>query len=718
VSVTYQESVTGSITIGVHATNGTCNSEVVTKEIEVNPLPGQADQPSGDNIICENVTSSTYTTAQVNDATGYQWELTPREAGSVTNKGTSSTVAWSNNYTGSSQLTARGINACGVGNWSDNITINKNLLPDPGDDLIGGPTKLCQGSDGVFTINEIYLAETHFWEIYPMNSGTISQDGGNRAVFTPSENYYGTVYLKVRGVNSCGNGTWSDDYTIIVNRKPILTVLQDHFDLCNNNEETEFLNINPKGGKYYYNNNEITGFNPQDYVPGNYEIDYIYFNTDNCSSSETFTVRLHDPPANTTLSEVDIYNNKYFAFGLAGESVQISTSSKAAYWHDVNFSHIITSNVLNTSILPDNTQEIKYYFRIKDQYCFSAYDSVSTISVITPPTPDILGKETVCQNSETVYRAQFDPPANEYYNYVPVWEVDGRETRGVDSIVLLADNNKSIRCYLVDSVNTQNGILIKSGNDNYKSLQQYTVSKPDLTGIKNYYCYQDTVNIAATSLHTIRWENSQQVVLQGNTLSISGITQGTTYKVYAIDQEDCRSESEEIFLDVKRVVAGFSTSDDQIHVGEKISFVNSTTGALTYRWDFGDKSHEVYDKDAEHYYYTPDKYEVKLQAYYDNTCVDSTKKEVFVLPVSGIFDQHDIDMKIYPNPTKDIVNVEFDKGITGILNICTINGRPIIQKQVDSRRVVVDLGGIKPGVYFMSITIDAKTVVYKIIKAE
>jgi len=88
-----------------------------------------------------------------------------------------------------------------------------------------------------------------------------------------------------------------------------------------------------------------------------------------------------------------------------------------------------------------------------------------------------------------------------------------------------SDENKSIKCYLVDSVNTQNGILLKSGDDIIKSMQQYTVSKPDISGLKDYYCYKDTVNIVALSLNTVHWEDGQQAVYIGDTLKIPGITQ-------------------------------------------------------------------------------------------------------------------------------------------------------------------------------------------------
>jgi hypothetical protein len=424
---------------------------------------------------------------------------------------------------------------------------------------------------------------------------------------------------------------------------------------------------------------------------------------------------MHDLPDNTTLSGVDIYNNKYYVFGLAGESVQISATSGSAYWHDINYSHVITSNILNTSILPDNTQEIKYYFRVKDQYCYSDYDSISTISVITPPTPNITGKEMVCKNTETIYRVEYDQPTKDYYNYVPIWNIDGEEINGVDSVIVLADKNKSIKCYLVDSVNTQNGILLKSGDDIIKSMQQYTVSKPDISGLKDYYCYKDTVNIIAASLNTVHWQDGQQAVYIGDTLKIPGITQSGTYKVYAIDQDECKSESEDILLDVKRVIADFNMSNDQIYIGEKVSFTNSTSGALTYLWSFGDNSHDVYDKDTEHFYYTSETYEVNLKSYYDNNCVDSIKKEVTVLSVT---DHDDMNIKIYPNPVENILYIKFDKEVKGLLGIYTTKGEKVIEKHVYSKNETINLRGIERGVYFMRLTIDAKTEVYKIIKID
>ena len=282
---------------------------------------------------------------------------------------------------------------------------------------------------------------------------------------------------------------------------------------------------------------------------------------------------------------------------------------------------------------------------------------------------------------------------------------------------MLADTNKSIRCHLVDSVNTQNGILLKSGNEAYKLLQQYTVSKPDIIGLKDYYCYQDTVNITASSINTVHWQDGQQIVYIGDTLKIPGITHSGTYKVYAIDQDDCKSESEDILLDVKRVITDFNMSYNQIYIGEKIIFTNSSSGALTYIWSFGDNSHDVYDKDSEHFYYTSGTYEVNLKSYYDN-CIDSIKKEVTVLSVTGILNQNDINIKIYPNPANNILNIEFEKDVKGMLGIYTTKGNKVIEKRIDSKKETLNLSSIDHGVYFMRITIDNKTGVYKIIKID
>lgn len=104
--------------------NGCTSSD--TKQITVNPLPGNAGIITGPATLCQAASGSVYTTGTITNAVTYSWMLTPVSAGSLTGTGSSVTINWLAGFTGPVTLSVRGVNLCGQGIISPdyNITIN------------------------------------------------------------------------------------------------------------------------------------------------------------------------------------------------------------------------------------------------------------------------------------------------------------------------------------------------------------------------------------------------------------------------------------------------------------------------------------------------------------------------------------------------------------------------------------------------------------------
>ena len=101
------------------------DSETLTGEITVyiTETPATAATPSGP-VNAGNQSIDNYETTGADDATSYEWLLTPEEAGSIVGSSTLATVNWSNDFVGTAFLSVKGINDCGEGEFSDELEID------------------------------------------------------------------------------------------------------------------------------------------------------------------------------------------------------------------------------------------------------------------------------------------------------------------------------------------------------------------------------------------------------------------------------------------------------------------------------------------------------------------------------------------------------------------------------------------------------------------
>lgn len=103
-------------------------------------------------------------------------------------------------------------------------------------------------------------------------------------------------------------------------------------------------------------------------------------------------------------------------------------------------------------------------------------------------------------------------------------------------------------------------------------------------------------------------------------------------------------------------------------------------------------------------------FEITVQNY------DSPYTENFCLGTitsSKTISEHMIN--IYPNPTSGLVNIETSN--TGVsYHVFDLNGRILMDGLLNNSLTIIDLGGLKPGVYFIKVNSENKTVTERIIK--
>lgn len=127
--------------------------------------------------------------------------------------------------------------------------------------------------------------ETDFcvWSLQPANAGDVSANNASCTIeWSPS--FSGQAFLKVRGVNGCGSGDFSDSLQIQVLPSPEVS-LEPFGHVWINTPPFELTGGDPEGGIYTGEGVYSGYFYPQVAGEGTHTITYIYTNPEGCSGS-------------------------------------------------------------------------------------------------------------------------------------------------------------------------------------------------------------------------------------------------------------------------------------------------------------------------------------------------------------------------------------------------------------------------------------------------
>jgi hypothetical protein len=120
-------------------------------ELSFQPLPEEAGPVSGPAEVC-NGTTEEYSVEIIDAAEEYLWELVPVEAGSLIADENTATINWTENYVGEATLKVKGTNACGEGEYSEDLVIMVDECSSI-DDLYAGTFTIAPNpNSGTFTL--------------------------------------------------------------------------------------------------------------------------------------------------------------------------------------------------------------------------------------------------------------------------------------------------------------------------------------------------------------------------------------------------------------------------------------------------------------------------------------------------------------------------------------------------------------------------------------
>lgn len=180
--------------------------------ISVHSVPEQASQPVGETEVCQNTIQTVYQTVGAQQATSYHWSLIPEQAGSVSGNGLTGIVSWNSGFSGIAEISVKGQNECGQGLPS--IPLQIHVAPIPASfPIIQGNPNICKETPENYTCTLVEHATSYQWMLDPETAGTM-QITGNNCLINWNMAFTGTASLKVRGVNNCGTGEWSNNMVL------------------------------------------------------------------------------------------------------------------------------------------------------------------------------------------------------------------------------------------------------------------------------------------------------------------------------------------------------------------------------------------------------------------------------------------------------------------------------------------------------------------------
>jgi hypothetical protein len=222
---------------------------------------------------------------------------------------------------------------------------------------------------------------------------------------------------------------------------------------------------------------------------------------------------------------------------------------------------------------------------------------------------------------------------------------------------------------------------------------------PTINATATQACEGDVVTITASTSDSYLWSTG------ATTQSIDVTATATNVNVVTTNANACNgvgaSAPITVTFNATPTAAGTMTL-----VGNVATFTNTSTGATSYSWDFGDFTNSSATAPA-HAYAVNGAYTVVLTAINGN-CTDTT---IFLVDVTvGINEvATSSNLTIFPNPANETVNVSFEQNTNDLIQIELIDatGRVIAQEsslEIGTNNVSFEVTNLSSGFYTVRLT--------------
>jgi hypothetical protein len=249
-----------------------------------------------------------------------------------------------------------------------------------------------------------------------------------------------------------------------------------------------------------------------------------------------------------------------------------------------------------------------------------------------------------------------------------------------------------------------------SASSNATTVNVSNAPVPTVTASATQACSGDQVTLTASASDSYSWSNG------ATTQSIQVSTSGS-YTVTTTNADACAgvgaSDAVSVTFTATPTAAGSFTTNGNI-----VTFANSSTGANSYSWDFGDFTNSSAPAPV-HAYAANGDYQVVLTAINGNctdTVIFNVAITVSIEELMGIS-----NLTIYPNPASEVAIVSFENatGTSFDLKLVDQLGRVIMSQNniqsMGSNLVNVDLTNLSDGMYSIQLTSNHNTISKRLI---
>jgi SprB repeat/Secretion system C-terminal sorting domain len=199
--------------------------------------------------------------------------------------------------------------------------------------------------------------------------------------------------------------------------------------------------------------------------------------------------------------------------------------------------------------------------------------------------------------------------------------------------------------------------------------------------------------------YVIDWDNDGTGD-NDDTEDLTGLTAGT-YTVTITDANNC------MVLDSATIVAG-STVDTSVTIAGAMMTSNQATG--TYVWVNCPSFTPISGATSISYTATLDgDYAVIVT---NGTCTDTSA--CITIAGVGFKESKTTSVRVFPNPTSGMIQLDLNGYSTGKVVIYDINARALVKKSITSSTMEFDLSGFENGIYFVEISTESGLITRKI----
>lgn len=422
------------------------------------------------------------------------------------------------------------------------------------------------------------------------------------------------------------------------------------------------------------------------------------------TTSVTVNLNLISPSVSITPDSIGICQ------GAAAGPVILSASSGTAgvtyAWSASAGAPINSTNDSLTVNVGNNTVTYTVYVTDPSNGCVNS--SSSTIYIF--PTPNVnagAANTTVCLNGSAVINAlvtntQGTSLTQYSFNWTP-----GNINTQMATVNPVATGNYYVTVTSPYGCSNIDSVLI---------TVDATMVSPNLSvSPSNYILCSNQMSpvqlVATTNAVNPSFQWTPNFINQNNDSITVNTNNNMNISVSVTDANGCTTSAGATITLSTSPTAGFSSVAGSNYL---VDFTNTSNGAVTYSWDFGDGSSSS-QVNPSHTYNTSGSWTVTLIVTNADGCTDTLTQTV----ISQLVELGELSWGavLYPNPAQTTIHVDLVNLTHMTLYISDATGKIIKSVESSHSKNIVDVDQLVPGTYFIRIQSDQGSKIFRFVKA-